>query len=104
MTNVNDILFKTSRIIGLEKVTVTKITPTGNIRVSDGALLTPNLRKKTSDSWDTTSYYSWSQELEDKYRVQSLQSNLDKKLKGLKVYELDEESLKKLLNALNEIN
>ena len=101
--NVNDVLFKKSRFSGLGKVIVTKITPSGNIRVSDGALLRSDLRKKTSDSWDTTMYYAWSQALEDEYRVQGLQQQLSKKLKELNVYELNEQSLKVLLNALNEI-
>lgn len=102
--NVDDILFKTSRLQGLTKVKVTKITPSGNIRVSDGALLTPDLRKKTSDTWDSDVYSIWSQKLEDKFKIQILQIQLNEKLKKLNVFDLnDEEFLINLLNVLNKI-
>ena len=100
----NDILFKISLFEGLEKVTVNKVTQTREIHASDGALLKPNLRNKTSDSWDSPRYYIWSQELEDKYRLQNLQSQLNKKLKGLNVLELNETSLRSLLKVLDEIH
>lgn len=100
----NDILFKISLFEGLEKVTVNKVTQTREIHASDGALLKPNLRNKTSDSWDSPRYYIWSQELEDKYRLQNLQSQLNKKLKGLNVLELNEASLSSLLKVLDEMH
>ena len=102
--NVNDILFRKARFSGLEKVVVIKITPNGNIRVSDGSLLTPQLGKKTSDAWDSTMYYPWSQELEDKYKLQNMQANLSEKVAKLKVSELNETSVGILLKAFNEID
>lgn len=100
---VNDVLFRKDRCVGLEKVTVVKITPTGNIRVSDGSLLTPKLSKKTADAWDNTMYYNWSQELEDKHRLLVAQKTLNAKLNELKVFELDETLVNILLNALSEL-
>lgn len=100
--SVNDVLFSEHRFSGLEKVTVTKITPTGNIRVSDGSLLSPSLDKKTSDTWNTTQYHEWSQELEDKYKLQTLQQELKMRLEKLNVSELNQEALEVLLGALDK--
>lgn len=100
---VDDILFTKNRYVGLSKVTITKITPTGNIRVSDGSLLTPELRKKTSDSWDNTMYYEWSQELEEKYQLQKLQSKIHVQLKDIDVFKLNKEALEVLQDALEKM-
>lgn len=100
---MNEVLFKNNRFIGLEKVTVTKITPTGNIRVSDGSLLTPKLRKKTSDAWDNTMYYEWSQELEDKYQLQKLQSKIRNQIEKIDVSNLNKEALEMLNDVLEKV-
>lgn len=102
--HVGDILFRKERIAGLDKVTVTKITPTGNIRVSDGSLLTADLHKKTSDTWSTVAYYPWSQELEDAYCTQQLQNRLALKLSALDVYKLEKGAVKILLDALDTLD
>lgn len=100
MRVVGDVLFKYCRYNGLSKVKIEKVTPKGNIRVSDGSLLNSDLKKKTTDTWDVTTYYRYSDELEEKYKEIQEINKIKKELKLLQLSELNSKEKKELLEFL----